>query len=167
MTDSSWDKMVEPLVRRVHEAALAQRSTVACAESLTAGLLTSALASVGGASDVLAGGVVAYTTTIKQGVLGVDRELLRSYGQVHGGVAEAMASSVLSLCGATVGVATTGVAGPGPYQGHPAGTVYLGWATREAVGHELVTLTGARGEVRRAATQEALRMLGDVLEGRR
>lgn len=165
MTDSSWDNMVEPLVRRVHAAALAERSTVACAESLTAGLLMSALASVGGASDVLAGGVVTYTTTIKQGVLGVDRELLRTYGEVHGGVAEAMASGVRTLCGTAVGVATTGVAGPGSYQGHPAGTVYLGWSTREAVGHELVTLTGARGEVRRAAAEAALRMLGDVLEG--
>lgn len=99
--------------------------TVGCAESLTAGLVAARLADVPGASAVLRGGVVAYATDVKAGVLGVDQALLDARGPVDEDVALAMAAGAARLLGADVGVATTGVAGPGPADGVAAGTVVL------------------------------------------
>src|SRR5664280_1577701 len=99
--------------------------TVAVAESLTGGLVAAALTDVPGASVVVRGGVLAYATDVKAGVLGVDKVLLARVGAVDGDVAEQMASGVRSLMGATYGLATTGVAGADRVEGKPVGTVYV------------------------------------------
>lgn len=103
--------------------------TIAVAESLTAGLVAARIASVPGASAVLRGGVVAYATDLKAELLGVDRDLLARVGAVDPDVARAMAEGVRMRLGATVGLATTGVAGPDPQDGHPPGVVWIGVAT--------------------------------------
>jgi len=99
--------------------------TVAAAESLTGGLVAAALTDVPGSSNVFRGGVVAYATELKAQVLGVDVAMLKKHGPVYAPVASAMAEGVRQRLGATFGVATTGVAGPGPQDGHPAGTVHI------------------------------------------
>src|ERR1700733_10782870 len=88
--------------------------TVAAAESLTGGLVAAALTDVPGSSNAFRGGVVAYATELKAEVLGVDVGLLKRHGPVYAPVAAAMADGVRTRLGATIGVATTGVAGPGP-----------------------------------------------------
>ena len=88
--------------------------TVATAESLTGGLVAAALTDVPGSSNAFRGGVVAYATELKAQVLGVDALMLKQHGPVYAPVAAAMAEGVRKRLGATVGVATTGVAGPGP-----------------------------------------------------
>src|SRR5882724_12438580 len=98
--------------------------TVAAAESLTGGLVAAALTDVPGASNAFRGGIVAYATELKAEVLGVDVTLLKRHGPVYAPVAAAMAEGVRQRLGATIGVAATGVAGPGPQDGHPAGTVH-------------------------------------------
>ena len=92
----------------------ARRQSIAVAESLTGGLLAAALTDVPGASAVFRGGVVAYATELKAVLLGVDRALLAAQGAVSAEVAGAMATGVRDRLGATVGAATTGVAGPDP-----------------------------------------------------
>ena len=99
--------------------------TVAVAESLTGGALTSALVDVPGASACLRGGVVAYATELKARLLAVPSELLAERGAVDVDVALAMARGVRAALGADVGVATTGVAGPDPQDGHPPGTYHV------------------------------------------
>lgn len=135
----------------------AQGITVAVAESLTAGLVAASLGGVPGASAVFRGGVVAYATEVKASVLGVSRELLAEQGPVCGEVAEAMAVGVRSVCDADVGLATTGVAGPGAHYGKPAGTVFIGWAVAGRQFHRLLRFSGTRHEVRHAASMECLR----------
>lgn len=103
--------------------------SVATAESLTGGLVCARLVSVPGASDVVRGSVVAYATDVKSSVLGVDEALLAARGPVDADVALAMARGVRSRLGADVGLATTGVAGPGPADGHEAGTVLVAVST--------------------------------------
>src|SRR6202045_5064657 len=98
--------------------------TVATAESLTGGLVAAALTDVPGSSNAFRGGVVAYATELKAQVLGVDVGMLKRHGPVYAPVAAAMADGVRQRLGATIGVATTGVAGPGPPHGHPAGTLH-------------------------------------------
>ncbi len=109
------------LVRALRE----RGQTVAVAESLTGGLVAAALTSIPGVSAVLRGGVVVYATDTKASVLGVDTDLLAREGAVHPLVAEQMAAGVARLMGATWGVATTGVAGPDPQDGHAVGEVYV------------------------------------------
>jgi nicotinamide-nucleotide amidase len=99
--------------------------SVAVAESLTGGMLCSALIDVPGASVVVRGGVVAYATDLKHRLLGVDAGLLSANGPVDPDVAAQMAHGVRELLGADWGMATTGVAGPDPQDGIPAGTVYI------------------------------------------
>lgn len=144
-------------------ALTAQGRTVATAESLTAGLLAARIADVPGASAVLRGGVVAYATDLKASLLNVDADLLARVGPVHPDVAAAMALGARTRCGADIGVATTGVAGPGPADGHDAGTflVALSWdqGTRVAQFHE----GGLRNHVRLTAVDCAVTMLAELL----
>lgn len=130
--------------------------TVACAESLTAGLVAAAIADTPGASLVLRGGVVAYAADLKVALLGVDPRLIEEAGTVDPRVAVAMAEGVRSRLGATWGLATTGVAGPGSAEGKPAGTVHIavsgpaGTATRE------LRLDGGRAAIRKHTVSEVL-----------
>jgi nicotinamide-nucleotide amidase len=147
----------------------AEGRTLAVAESLTGGLLTDAFVQVPGASAVLVGGIVSYATDLKHEVLGVDAALLAAEGPVHPLVAQQMADGVrraLALHGriADVGVATTGVAGPGPQGGRAAGTVYVGIA----IGSRLVSVAGRfagdRAAVRAATVEFALEELAARLD---
>ena len=95
--------------------------TVAAAESLTGGLVAAALTDVPGSSSAFRGCVVAYATELKAQLLGVDSRLLAAHGPVYAPVAAAMAEGVRTRLGATIGVATTGVAGPDPADGFPPG----------------------------------------------
>ena len=132
--------------------ALADRGwTVAAAESLTAGLVAAAIADVPGASAHLRGGVVAYATDVKAELLGVPADLLAHRGPVDAQVALAMADGVRRSLRADVGLATTGVAGPGPADGLPAGTVHVAVVTPQMRETRSLTLGGGRADVRRAA----------------
>src|SRR5699024_2625661 len=101
---------------------------IATAESLTGGLLSSALVDIPGASRVFSGGVVAYATELKHKFLGVDQHRLDRFGPVDPIVAMEMARGVKERCSSDFGVATTGVAGPDPdpQTGLPAGVVFVG-----------------------------------------
>lgn len=134
--------------------------TLGVAESLTGGLVSARVVSVPGASRVLRGAVVAYATELKHEVLGVAADQLARTGPVDADVAVAMAEGVRRLLGSDVGVATTGVAGPGPADGHPAGTVLVAVALpgRPALAQRL-HLDGDREGVRSGAVDAALALL--------
>jgi nicotinamide-nucleotide amidase len=134
-------------------------ATVACAESLTAGLLCGRLANVPGASDVLRGGMVAYATSLKSKFFGINRLRLFDQGAVSPETASAMARGVAEECGSTYGVALTGVAGPSPQEGNPPGTVYGAVHGPSGVASQLFTLPGDRAQVRALAVTSALAML--------
>ena len=145
--------------------------TIAVAESLTGGLLVAELIGVPGASATVLGGVVAYNTGLKHSILGVDAELLAEHGPVHAEVARQMADRVrmvLAVDGvpADIGVSTTGVAGPGPQGGHPAGTVHLGFAIGDGVSSLRLELGGERGAIRDRSVSESLSWLRIALETR-
>ncbi len=146
-------------------ALLAARGlTVAVAESLTGGLLVAELVSVPGASVVVNGGVVAYATELKATVLGVDAELLAERGAVDAEVARQMARGVrerLAVGGrpAAIGLATTGVAGPNPQDGHPVGEVWLGLAIGAEASARGLRLDGDRAAIRAATVSESLAWL--------
>ena len=87
--------------------------SVATAESCTGGNIAHEITAIAGCSDVMMGGVVAYSNSVKQALLGVPEADLREHGAVSEPVARAMAEGVRRATGADVGIATTGIAGPG------------------------------------------------------
>ncbi len=133
---------------------------VAVAESCTGGLLGAALTAVPGSSAYMVGGVIAYDNALKSGLLGVDARLIDTHGAVSEEVAAAMATGVAERFGAEVGVAITGVAGPGAEEGgKPAGLVYV--AVASPAGLQVRRLGGDHGREanRGRAVEEALQML--------
>lgn len=105
---------------------------IACAESLTGGLLADAFVRIPGASNVFLGSAVTYDIRAKATILDVDRGLLEREGAVHPEVARQMAIDTARLYtqredgDVVIGLSTTGVAGPGPDGDKPAGLVYVG-----------------------------------------
>ena len=138
--------------------------SIATAESLTGGGLVARLVDVPGASHVVRGGVCTYAVDTKASVLGVSESRLTLTGPVDEQVARQMAVGVRSLFGASIGVSTTGVAGPGPADGFPAGTVHIACAHPAGVEHRLLHLEGDRAQVRAGAIDAALTLLRDVLD---
>jgi len=144
--------------------------TLAVAESLTGGLLVAEFVAVPGASDVLLGGVVAYNTELKHSILGVDAGLLAAHGAVHPEVASQMASGVreaLSVAGhpADIGISTTGVAGPGPSDGHTEGTAFVAVSMGDQTHILSLSLEGTREEIRNLVVSESLAQLQAVVTG--
>lgn len=146
------------------------RMRIAVAESLTGGMLASALVAVPGASHFFAGGVVAYDTPLKHSLLGVDADRLREIGPVDEEVAKQMAVGVRNVCTASLepgvdalqvdlGIATTGVAGPevDPQTGLKPGTVWLGVSSGNGERAVLLRLDGDRQYIREAVVGAALR----------
>lgn len=150
---------VAELVARLSTA----RLQVAVAESLTGGLVMTALTSIPGASAVVRGGVVAYATEVKRSVLGVDAALLDERGAVDGDVALAMARGVRELVGADFGLATTGVAGPEGQDGKAPGVVFVAVDTPFDNWYRELLLEGDREQIRTRAAVAVLELLTEVL----
>ncbi|MEY9841478.1 CinA family protein [Streptacidiphilus sp. EB103A] len=138
-------------------------ATVAVAESLTGGLLAAEFVAVPGASRAFRGSVTAYATDLKGSVLGVDAGLLAAKGAVDPTVAEQMAEGVRRLMAADYGVATTGVAGPDPQDGHPVGTVHLAVAGPGGVSSSSLVLSQGRATIRRRTVEAAFALLDQAL----
>ncbi|KAB7744787.1 nicotinamide-nucleotide amidohydrolase family protein [Nostocoides sp. F2B08] len=137
--------------------------TLATAESLTGGLVCGALTSVPGSSLVVRGGVVAYATDRKSTLLGVSADLLAERGAVDADVASAMAEGVRGVMVADVGLATTGVAGPDPQDGHEVGTVFVAVSAPGVAFVERLALDGDRATVREATVDAALGLCLEAL----
>lgn len=131
--------------------------TIACAESLTGGLLGGRITRVAGASDYFRGAIVAYAADAKTAALGVPDGLLAEHGAVSEPVARAMAAGVRQRLSTDVGLAVTGVAGPAE-QDAPKGTVFL--AVDGPLGSvcRQVLLPGDRETVRTLASAAALNL---------
>lgn len=146
--------MARELVRVLLEKGL----TLSVAESLTGGKLASRIVEVPGASGTFQGGVVAYAAAAKNSVLGVSGELLRTVGTVDPRVACEMAQGAQTLFSSDLALATTGVAGPGPAEGQPQGTVYIALAFGKSVTAHRFQFRGDRSEVREETVRTALRI---------
>lgn len=139
---------------------------LAVAESCTGGMLGQRLTAIAGSSDVFAGGVIAYDNEVKIELLGVDREQMQRHGAVSEEVVTAMAAGARRAFGVDVGVAITGIAGPGGGSAEkPVGTVWLAVAMPDEIVAKQLRLFGDRDEVRRRAAQAALDLVRRSLAG--
>ncbi len=155
--DNSMVRVVFDLLKEKHK-------TITAAESLTAGLFQSSIADFSGASAVFNGGFVTYSIEEKSKMLHIPLEDLQEHGVVSHFTAEKMAEQSRLLTDADFGIGLTGVAGPDSLEGHPAGTVFIGIATREKVHSICVVIGGrSRSDVRYIATLCAFNLVRQAL----
>ena len=137
---------------------------VATAESCTGGLVGARLTDVPGASDVYAGGFIAYSNEVKERRLGVPAEVLERHGAVSAETAEAMAAGARAMLGADAAIAVTGVAGPGAGTSEkPVGLVYVSVVAPGGESTERFLFSGDREAVRARATAQSLHSLRRLL----
>lgn len=132
------------------------RWTVAAAESCTGGLLGHRLTDTPGSSAYFIGGIIAYADRVKARLLGVPERLLKEEGAVSEACARAMAQGVRTATGADVGIAITGVAGPGGGSPEkPVGLVFVAVSTPRRARVRRLLLPGTRDQVRSRAASAA------------
>ncbi len=154
-----------PLAADAVAALTAKGLTLATAEATTGGLIGHLLTEIPGSSRVFRGGVLPYANALKQAI-GVPAWLLAEHGAVSQEAADALASAVREWAGADIGLAETGIAGPGSAgPDRPAGLFWIALADAGGVRSERFVFDGDRSENRRACAVAALRMLLDRLSG--
>jgi len=146
----------------------AKRLTLGVAESCTGGLLGGRITSVPGSSAWFTGGIVAYDDKIKIRSLGVGAKLLKKHGGVSSECADAMASGVREAMGSDIGIAITGVAGPGGgTKEKPVGRVHISVAgPGRSLRSRRYDIHGPRDSVRSRAATAALALLKETLDAR-
>lgn len=153
------------------EVAVQKRLMIATAESLTGGLLGSALVAHQGASATYLGGIIAYSDAVKADLLGVSVELLESKSAISAEVAVQMALGVRKKLAAAsgidlatvIGISTTGVAGPESLPGHEVGKVFIGISS--ALGDRSIQLKvpGDRTSIRESTLEQAIAVLREEI----
>jgi nicotinamide-nucleotide amidase len=108
--------------------------TVGSVESCTGGALAAKLVSVSGSSDYYKGSLVSYAYELKENLVGVDANLINTFGAVSKECVEQMATKGLKLLNVDYCVATSGIAGPagGTFE-KPVGTVWIAIASKDGV----------------------------------
>lgn len=139
--------------------------TITTAESCTGGLLAGALVNCGGISSYFKEGIVTYSNEAKIKYLGVEEDTLNQFGAVSYETAKEMAEGVRKLAGTHIGLATTGIAGPGGgTEEKPVGLVYIGIALPEETFVYELHLQGSRQSIRKQAVKHTLYRLYQKLK---
>ena len=159
------DTQLSSLSVKVGAHLLDREQRIVTAESCTGGWIGKALTDIPDSSAWYLGGVVAYSNSLKQALLGVLPSTLAAHGAVSEATAREMAIGALETFGGHIAVAVTGIAGPsGGQAGKPVGTVWFAWAWHgegeigSRVAHEV--FSGDRDAIRRATVERAL---GEIL----
>ncbi|MEO8287181.1 MAG: CinA family protein [Chloroflexota bacterium] len=154
------------LLERASELLRHGQLTLAVAESCTGGMLGGWLTGIPGSSAFFLGGVISYADSVKISLLGVPPDLIVEHGAVSAECALSMAHGVLSLTGADIALAITGVAGPGGgTEAKPVGTTFValvGSGVEHAVKRNW---EGDRNSNRRESARLALAMVVEHLSG--
>lgn len=146
-------KSAEELVKLL----IKKNETVSTAESCTGGLIGGAITSVSGASEIFEQGFITYANSAKEKLLGVKSKTLKNFGAVSTETCFEMAKGVCKKAKSTLGIAVTGIAGPGGgTKEKPVGLVYIGIAYKNKVTVYEYNFTGNREEVRRGTVVSAL-----------
>ncbi|MBW2056071.1 MAG: CinA family protein [Deltaproteobacteria bacterium] len=142
-------------------------ATISVAESCTGGLIAHRITNVSGSSDYFESGVVSYSNESKADLLGVRLSLIDDHGAVSEPVARAMAEGIRRKRNTTLGLATTGVAGPlGGTARSPVGTVFIALSGPNGTAVRRFCFKGTRLKVKRLAADKALEMVLEYYEER-
>ncbi|WP_374630420.1 CinA family protein [Ferrovibrio sp.] len=156
---------IEKLAAEVLAACRKRGVMLTTAESCTGGLIAGALTAIAGSSDVMERGFVTYSNEAKIGMLRVPAEIIAGRGAVSEEVARAMAEGAVRNSNAQIGIACTGIAGPGNSSGggsaaKPVGLVHIAVAMvqEDTLHAEMHYGDIGRAEVREATVRDALKM---------
>jgi len=149
-------------LQTIHRLAILHNLRIATAESLTAGMVSSALATLSGASAYFVGGVAAYDIDAKVNLLGVDRETARDCNCVSCETVEQMAIGAQALFQADYAIATTGYAEAAPDQGVDSPLAYCALVIKEDVAAHIWRVNGFAGTMNRQEFRELV--TADVIE---
>lgn len=140
--------LIEQLFLQLRE----KRCTIATAESFTGGKFATELTSFSGASAVFRGGIISYSTDVKENVLGVSKGVINEYGVISHHCAREMATCAQQQYQSDIAISFTGVAGPMSQEGKDPGTIYIGIAglTPSPLSFKLL-LGGGREAIRERA----------------
>ncbi len=162
---SAMTENLSNMPSRLGELLLNTGSTVTAAESCTGGGICHAITDVAGSSQWFHGGFVTYSNAMKHQLLGVDMALIEDEGAVSNAVVSAMLLGAIREAKADVGVAVSGIAGPGGSRpGKPVGTVYVAWGNETALCTERFEFSGDRKAVRDQAVVKCFDRLIQWLE---
>ena len=151
---------VTPEMREVAKILRETGLTFALAESCTGGLVATMVTDLPGSSEYFLGGVVAYSNSAKETLLGVNATLLAEHGAVSAEVAEAMADGARSRFGTDLAASVTGIAGPdADGTTKPVGLTYVGVATPSGTSSQEFQFSGDRWENRIQAAVKSLKLL--------
>jgi nicotinamide-nucleotide amidase len=155
----------DTLAGTVAQRMTAEGLTLALAESCTGGLMGHKLTNVAGASEFFERGYVVYSNRAKMELLGVSADTLERHGAVSAETAAEMASGARRAAGVDLGLAVTGIAGPGGgAPDKPVGTVFFGLAAREGVKTQGRRFMGSRGQIKALSAETGLDWLRRYLE---
>ena len=147
---------IQKLSKTIVKTLTLRGETISTAESITGGLIGGAITGAPGSSEVFLGGVISYSNQMKKDELGITAADIKKVGVVSEAIAVAMALAIQKRTKSTWAISSTGVAGPGPIDGIPAGTVWIAIAgPKIAQGIEL-SISGKREIVRLGAVESAL-----------
>jgi len=136
--------------------------TIATAESCTGGLIAKLITDVSGSSNVFLGGIVSYSNEMKQKWLNVKEETLINCGAVSEDTVSEMLDGIIQETDANIGVAISGVAGPGGGTiEKPVGTVYIGVIFNGQKVVKRCLFKGSREDVRNRSAKKILEMILD------
>ena len=139
--------------------------TVALAESCTGGLVGHRLTEVPGSSNYFLGGIVCYSNSAKERLLGVSQDTLLAHGAVSAETALEMAQGARRELGADIGLSVTGIAGPaGGTPDKPVGLVYIALATPKGERCERHVWDSDRSGNKALSAEAALDLLQRYLE---
>lgn len=159
------DAALRTLAEQVGRNAQTNHQTLVTAESCTGGWIAKTMTDIAGSSGWFECGMAAYSYEAKQALLGVRPQTLEEHGAVSRDTVIEMVSGALVHSGATVGVAVTGIAGPGGgTDDKPVGTVWIAWKKRGGYPTAVVFhFDGDREAVRRQTVAAALHGLLDLM----
>ncbi len=155
------------LEEKIGSMLMQRQKKIAVAESCTGGLVAHRITNVQGASVYFEAGLVTYSNKAKEDFLSVPGAVIRAKGAVSDEVARSMAEGVRKAAGVDIGLAITGIAGPGGGTDEkPVGTVYIALAVPDGTFVRKFSFQGDRAEVKLQTSEEALLFILDHLEGR-
>ncbi len=151
------ERKAQILVQKIVE----NRLSISLAESCTGGMITSLLVGIPGVSDILLEGLVTYSNESKMKRLGVKRDTLEKFGAVSAETVHEMLSGLETQ----VGIAVSGIAGPGGgTQEKPVGTVFIGAKKGDQRVVKRFNFDGDRMKIRTLSTESAIELALQLFE---
>ena len=158
-------KNIKELTEKIIIELTHRKETITFAESCTGGRIAAAFTAISGASNILHGACVTYSNEIKHQWLGVENEVLETYGAVSEACVLQMLDGITKMAKADYAIAVSGIAGPtGGTEFKPVGTVYIGLRTPKDKEVHHCLFKGDRESVQEQSVHFAIEKLAEILK---